>query len=205
MHPEAVADDPRSVRWVLAPEAVPVQGEVGVVPGGLGALLINSRRLADPIAIHYSQASFRTNWMLRNRPKGDTWVDRTSSTERLDSDFLRLRESYCYLVEDLGLQYRFVSYNQLENHELSRGGYRVLILPDSQALSAAEAAAIREFMSAGGTVARSIATNYPERVSASRMRWNWLCQATDGAPLGGLAKRVRGGTHFTPPNIKPCK
>lgn len=39
MHPEAVADDPRSVRWVLAPEAVPVQGEVGVVPGGLGALL----------------------------------------------------------------------------------------------------------------------------------------------------------------------
>ncbi|MFN7995031.1 MAG: alpha-amylase family protein [Bryobacteraceae bacterium] len=128
------------------------------IRGGLGALLINSRRLADPIAIHYSQASFRTNWMLRNRPKGDAWVDRTSSTERLDSDFLRLRESYCYLVEDLGLQYRFVSYNQLENHELSRGGYRVLILPDSQALSAAEAAAIREFMSAGGTV---IATGEP--------------------------------------------
>ena len=121
---------------------------------GIGALLINSRA-CDPIAIHYSQASFRTDWMLRNQPKGNDWVNRTSSTERLDSDFLRLRESYCYLVEDLGLQYRFVSYAQLEQGELARGAYRVLILPDSAALSAAEAAAIHDFIKSGGKVIAS--------------------------------------------------
>ncbi len=38
MHPEAVPGDPSTVRWVLAPEAVPVQGEVAVVPGALGEL-----------------------------------------------------------------------------------------------------------------------------------------------------------------------
>ena len=133
-------------------EAGPYYNEIR---GGIGALLINSRRAADPIAIHYSQASFRTDWMLRNRPKGDAWASRTSSSERMDSDFLRLRESYCRLVEDLGLQYRFVSYSQLEKGELSRGGYRVLILPDSLALSAAEAAAVRDFLRSGGTAITS--------------------------------------------------
>ncbi len=71
---------------------------------GIGALLIASVRQADPVAIHYSQASMRTEWMLAQRPKGAAWVSRTSSTERTDSQFLRVRESYCKLVEDLGLQ-----------------------------------------------------------------------------------------------------
>jgi glycosyl hydrolase family 42 (putative beta-galactosidase) len=136
-------------------EAAPYFNEIAK---GIGALLINSTRLSDPIAIHYSQASFRTDWMLRHQPRGSAWVDRTSSSERLDSEFLRLRESYCRLIEDLGLQYRFVSYSQLEQGELSRGGYRVLILPDSLALSAAEVGAIRGFLRSGGRV---IATGDP--------------------------------------------
>ncbi len=41
----------------------------------------------------------------------------------MDSEFLRLRESYCRLVEDLGLQYRFVAYGQLEQGELLKRGY----------------------------------------------------------------------------------
>ena len=68
------------------------------IRGGIGALLINSGREAGPIAIHYSQASFRTDWMLRNQPKGDDWVRRTPSSERSDNDFLRPGESFCRLV-----------------------------------------------------------------------------------------------------------
>jgi hypothetical protein len=120
--------------------------------GGVGALLINSVRQSDPIAIHYSQPSMRVEWMLAQRPKGDAWVDRTSATERRDSDFLRVRESYCKLIEDLGLQYRFMSYGQVEAGELLKGGYRVLILPRSSALSAAEAREIRIFVESGGRV-----------------------------------------------------
>lgn len=119
---------------------------------GLGALLIQSRRVADPIAIHYSQASFRTAWMTQHQPKGDAWTRRNASTERLDSGFLRLRESFCRLLEDLGLQYDFVSYLQLERGELANKGYRVLILPDSNSLSAREAEEIRRFVESGGRV-----------------------------------------------------
>jgi glycosyl hydrolase family 42 (putative beta-galactosidase) len=120
---------------------------------GVAALLINSTRLADPIAIHYSQASMRTAWMLAQKPKGDAWaLRRSSADERMDNDFLRLRESWCRLIEDEGLQYNFVAYGQIEQGELIRRGYRVLILPHSSSLSAAEAREIRAFVEQGGTV-----------------------------------------------------
>lgn len=137
------------------PRGIEVRGYYNEIRGGLGALLMNSRRESDPVAIHYSQASFRTAWMLRNQPKGDAWVIRSASAERTDNDFLRLRESYCRLIEDLGLQYRFVSYLQMEQGELARGGYRVLILPDSRSLSEEEAGAIRDFVDRGGTLIAS--------------------------------------------------
>lgn len=119
---------------------------------GIGALLINSTRQAGPIAIHYSQTSLRTEWMLAQRPKGDAWMERMSWTERRDSDFLRLRNSYCRLIEDEGLQYKFVAYNQVADGELLTGGYRVFILPRSSALSPGETRAIVEFVHQGGTL-----------------------------------------------------
>ena len=123
------------------------------IASGLGALLINSTRQADPIAIHYSQASMRTEWMLAQKLKGDAWaLRRSSADERIDNDFLRLRESWCRLIEDLGLQYNFVAYGQIEQGELIKRGYRVLILPRSSALSEAEAREIRAFAEQGGTV-----------------------------------------------------
>ncbi|HZU25968.1 MAG TPA: alpha-amylase family protein, partial [Bryobacteraceae bacterium] len=122
------------------------------IRNGLGALLIASRRVSDPIAIHYSQPSMRVNWMLESRPRGAAWATRSPKAERTDNEFMRLRESWCRVIEDAGLQYDFVSYQQLEQDQLLRGGYRVLILPRSSALSAAEAAAIRNFAAQGGTV-----------------------------------------------------
>ena len=121
------------------------------IRGGVGALLINSERHTDPIAIHYSQASLRTEWMLEQRPKGEAWTKRSASSEE-DSPFRWLRESYCRLIEDLGRQYKFVDSEQIERGELLRGGYRVLILPRSTALSEAEAAAMREFVGKGGVL-----------------------------------------------------
>lgn len=136
----------------LGPRGRDVAGYWNELRGGLGALLINSVRQADPIAIHYSQASMRTEWMLAQRPKGDAWMERKSSTERKDSDFLQVRDCYCRLIEDHGLQYNFVSYNQVEQGELLKGGYHVLVLPHSSSLSPAEAAAITNFVRQGGVL-----------------------------------------------------
>jgi len=168
-------------------EVAPYYNEIR---NGLGALLINSVRQADPIAIHYSQASMRTEWMLAARPKGDAWVNRSSSTERMDSEFLRLRESYCRLVEDLGLQYRFVAYGQLEQGELLKRGYRVLILPRSSALSEAEVQAIREFVAQGGLV---IADGEPGAFDehSRRRPGPALAGLFEGSPSPGGAVRFR--------------
>ena len=136
----------------VGPRGRDVAGYWNELRNGIGALMIASFRQHDPIAIHYSQASMRTDWMLAQRSKGDAWMNRMSSTERQDSDFLRLRDSYCRLIEDHGLQYNFVSYGQVEQGELLKRGYRLLVLPRSSSLSEAEAAAITDFVRQGGTL-----------------------------------------------------
>ena len=122
------------------------------IRNGIGALIINSHPTTEPIAIHYSQPSMRTEWMLARRPEGDNWIKRDARTERTDDEFLRLRESWCQLIEDQGMQYKFVSYDQLENNELLKGAYRIFILPRSSSLSRQEVEAIRAFVFQGGTV-----------------------------------------------------
>ncbi len=58
------------------------------IRNGIGALIINSKAVTEPIAIHYSQASMRTDWMLKRRPDGDAWLNRGAKTDRTDDDFL---------------------------------------------------------------------------------------------------------------------
>jgi hypothetical protein len=168
-----------NIIWDEASEHIAPDGSTGArgreaasyyqeIRKGIGALLINSRRESGPIAIHYSQASMRTEWMLAERPKGDAWIDRMSSNERKDSDFLRVRESYCRLIEDLGLQYDFIAYGQIENGELAKHGDRVLILPRSSALSEAETRAMEAFVAQGGLL---IADGQPGQFDEHGRRW----------------------------------
>jgi Beta-galactosidase len=121
------------------------------IRGGIGGLVINSERQSDPIAVHYSQSSLRTEWMLEQKPRGDAWTKRSSSSDE-DGPMRWLRESYCRLLEDLGRQYTFVTSEQIERGDLVRSGYRVLILPRSTALSEAEAHAMRAFVEQGGVL-----------------------------------------------------
>jgi hypothetical protein len=163
------------------------------IRGGVGALLIASERLSDPIAIHYSQPSLRIEWMLAQRPRGGEWLTRNSSTEYTDSRFLRLRESWCRLIEDHGLQYNFVSYGQVERGELLRGGYKALVLPQSSALSAAEVKEITAFVAQGGTV---IADGEPGRYDehCRRLPKPGLTDLFDAAGAGtGKAIRMTPG------------
>ena len=129
--------------------------------------------------------------MLAQKPKGAAWVHRSSSIERKDSEFLRLRESYCRLIEDEGLQYNFVAYGQIEQGELQRKGYRVLILPHSTSLSQAEARAIRSFVEEGGV---AIADGQPGAFDehSRRLREARLTDLFGGPHPGSLTIRNIG-------------
>jgi len=103
--------------------------------GGLGELRALAERQVDPIGIHYSEASARRAFVTGN-----------------DRLFLANLFKWHKALKDLGLQPGYVSYEQIERGELTKGRYRVLILPWSSALSDAEARAIEEFVRQGGLV-----------------------------------------------------
>lgn len=120
--------------------------------GGLGSLLINSSWRTDPIAVLYSPASMRTQWMLDQKAHGDAWVERDAEREYEPNPLRSAISAYSRAIVHLGLQHRFLSSQQVEQGELRTGRFKVLILPHAIALSPREAAAISDFAIQGGLV-----------------------------------------------------
>jgi hypothetical protein len=117
---------------------------------GMGKLFLNSRRLHDGIAIHFSQPSMQVYWLLDNVGNARGWP--LHSGRDRDCHFIAVRNGWTKVIEDLGLQYEFMGRGQLEEGKLGKGEYRVLILPQSLAASAREVEQIREFVNAGGVL-----------------------------------------------------
>ena len=130
-------------------EAAPYFAELR---GGLGALLINSRRHTDPIGILYSPASMRVQWLLDRRATGEDWTRRNASDEYQDDAVRTATRNFARLVEHRGLQHQFVSSAEVGRGELRSGNYRILMLPHTIALSKIEAEQIRDFVERGGVV-----------------------------------------------------
>ena len=107
--------------------------------------------LRSPVWIVESQASVRAWWMLDSRRDGATWTKRLSSYEATHSTSLASRHGWVRLLEDIGLQPRFVSATELHVRLLAHPP-RLLVLPATIAMSDPTAAAIRHFVAKGGVV-----------------------------------------------------
>ena len=121
------------------------------IRGGLGALLINSRRQNDPVAVLYSQASMRVEWLLDRQARGQGEIAETAA-ERLGAAPRISSHNFVRMVEHMGLEPRFVSADEVANGRLRGDSYRILMLPNSVALSPTEAGEIRDFFARGGVV-----------------------------------------------------
>jgi hypothetical protein len=130
-------------------EAAPYFAELR---GGLGALLINSRRHTDPIGVLYSPASMRVQWLLDRRATGEDWSSRDASSEWQDDAIRAATRNFTRSIEHSGLRLRFVSTEEVERGDLGNGNYRILMLPHSIALSSIEAKEISGFVERGGIV-----------------------------------------------------
>lgn len=100
-----------------------------------GAALLKTLDERPQALIHYSQAS----------------IHAAQIEKRYDS-FLASRAVWCKLLDDMNISYRFVAYGEIESGELRKTTARVLILPESSALSEKEAAEMRAFAANGGCV-----------------------------------------------------
>ena len=122
------------------------------IRGPIGTLLLASEPHVDPVAILYSPSSFRTQWMLEQKPKGDAWMTRDSEAEVGPNAARDAMWAYERAVTHLGLQPAYLSPAMIEEGALRKRGIRTLILPHVIALSAAEARAIGDFAALGGRV-----------------------------------------------------
>ncbi len=160
------------------------------IRGGLGALLINSRRHTDPVAVLYSQESLRIAWLLDRRVRGQR--DQAGSADKaLGAAPRTSSHHFVRTIEHLGIEPRFISASALEKGALRAGGTRILMLPDALALSPNQAAEIRDFVARGGSV---LADGEPGLFDehGSRLRQPMLSDVFTGPP-DGAATRFRFG------------
>lgn len=114
--------------------------------------LIASRPAPGTVAMLYSQASFRTRWMLDQRPRGAAWSDRDAERELDDNPWRAARRQMAERLGELGMPVRWLSSGSLEGGTLRDGALRVLMLPHAIALSDIEIDEIKHFSARGGMV-----------------------------------------------------
>jgi len=118
---------------------------------GISRTVNRLTRAHDKIAIHFSMASGHVWWVSDGKLVYKELEDSMSTSPNF-ARFIRSREGWGCLLEDLGYQYDYLSYEQIEDGDLAKGGYRVLILPGSVALSQREVDHLRTFVKRGGAV-----------------------------------------------------
>jgi len=132
---------------------------------GVGKLLMESQRLGDGIALHYSMPSVHGATILGfHQRNGDE--DEAPKDSLLN--FPANRDGWVRTIKDLGLQFDFVSSDQVEQGALATGKYKVLILPLSVALSSSEIKNIQSFVEAGGVVIADAGTGLMDQHCAWR-------------------------------------
>ncbi len=122
------------------------------VTDGIGKAFMESEEPAYPIAIYLSHSSVQAHWMIDSESDGATWVKRFGSWEGRNNSQNNNNFGWTKLLDDLGYRYDFVGKSHLLAGDLATRGYKVLILSKAIALGDDEAAAIRAFAEAGGTV-----------------------------------------------------
>ncbi len=135
----------------LTPKARALAPVLQEMNAPLAQLFLRAEREYDPIALHYSQPSIQVDWLLESTVDGSTWHRRFSSFEGDHNRLARVRDSWLKAFQDLGYSPKFLSAEQLAAGELRKAGARVLVLPGSAALSAAESEQVRAFLFAAPT------------------------------------------------------
>jgi hypothetical protein len=146
-------DPPMLAGTVPSDRARSLAGTFQALRQGLGAQLLASQPRFDPVAILYSPASQRLQWLLDRRGGGGGWVARTAEVEGGNDDAMRRGMTASFdQLRALAVQPRILSPALLENGALDPQSTRLLILPRSIALSDAAIQAIQRFTAFGGII-----------------------------------------------------
>ena len=135
--------------------------DTAVVRNGLGTLLVKSQRLDDGVAILYSHPSAHATQVETGPSYGY---------------YRSIHSFWIRTLLEMRLEFRYVSDRMLRLGEFKPGSAKVLVLAQAEAIGPGEAAAIRRFVEAGGTVIADFRPGiYTDR-----------CKPRAGSALAGL-------------------
>jgi hypothetical protein len=117
---------------------------------GVGKLLMESQRRQDGIALYYSMPSIHAATILGYHQRSSD--DDDEKPDKAHLSFAGNRDGWVKTIKDLGLQFDFISSEEVAKNRIPIEKYKVLILPLAFALSNEEIGNIRDFVSRGGVV-----------------------------------------------------
>jgi hypothetical protein len=117
---------------------------------GVGKLLMESGRRQDGIALYYSMPSIHAASILGYHQRSSDDDDEVADKARLS--FSANRDGWVKTIKDLGLQFDFVSSEDVVTKGIANDKYRVVILPLAFALSNEEIQRLEQFVARGGVV-----------------------------------------------------
>jgi hypothetical protein len=139
----------------IAPHVLALKNTFEEIQGKVSEFIVNPNTVfdPDPIGIYYSHPSIQAGWAMDAITHGRSWINRKSSIDDVNQTAGVLRNVWCRLLEDLGFQYDFISYLDVEEGQLDLNKrFKVIILPRTICLSDLEAQALRDFVMQGGTL-----------------------------------------------------
>jgi hypothetical protein len=145
----------RERNYEIAPYILANTATFEEIQGPISEVIVDpdSRFDPDPIGIYYSHPSIQAGWAMDAITHGSTWINRKSSIDDDNQTKGMLRKVWCKTLEDLGYQYDFVSYLDVqEGKENLSNRFKVIILPKTICLSDREAKALSRFVKSGGTL-----------------------------------------------------
>jgi hypothetical protein len=117
---------------------------------GVGKLLMESERRQDGIALYYSMPSIHAATILGYHQRSSD--DDEEVPEKAHLSFAANRDGWVKTIKDLGLQFDFISSEDVAKNPIPLEKYKVVILPLAFALSDEEIRNLRDFVSRGGVV-----------------------------------------------------
>ena len=117
---------------------------------GVGKLLMESTRQQDGIALYYSMPSVHAASILGYHQRSSDDDDEVADKARLS--FTANRDGWVKTIKDLGLQFEFVSSEDVATKGIANDKYKIVILPLAFALSPEEVQRLSEFVARGGVV-----------------------------------------------------
>ena len=139
----------------IAPYIMDLKNTFEEIQGKVSEPIVNPKTIfdPDPIGIYYSHPSIQAGWAMDAIVHGRSWVHRGGSIDNRNQTMGILRNVWCKVLEDLGFQYDFISYLDVEEGRIDLNKrFKVVILPRTICLSDFEAHALREFVKEGGTL-----------------------------------------------------